>query len=268
MDFRFVDPWHAFLPREGGHVVAIAGSGGKTSLMRACAEALRADGAPVVVTTTTRTEPLAWPGLVPRAWEDVAEGRARGEPYLAVHAGGPDPAKWHGLSIAQADRLGRLLPDHVALVEADGSARLPLKLHRDDEPVWPGRTSLAVLVMGLGALDRPLAATLHRHGRLPAPWLPAGDGAAWTWELLLRLLAGPGGYRGRVPAGVPVALALTQLAACRDGPGLYAFVGRAMAEARIPLVLLAELAGGEPSVRTACQADADLPAPSPAGGDA
>jgi len=144
---------------------------------------------PVAVTTTTRTEALQWPGLRLADWEDV-EG-CRGEPFLFVRRGGLADGKWRGLEAAEVDRLGRLLPDHVVLVEADGAAKLPLKLHRDDEPVWPGRTSLAILVMGLSALGLPLAAALHRHGRIAAPWLPSEPDAAWTWDLLLRLLAGP-----------------------------------------------------------------------------
>ena len=58
MKFSFVDPWHGFLPREGGHVFALSGSGGKTSLMRALADWYAREGLPLVLTTTTRTEPL------------------------------------------------------------------------------------------------------------------------------------------------------------------------------------------------------------------
>ncbi len=253
MDVRFLAQWHEFLPREGGHVIAVAGSGGKTSLLRQCAAVLRAADVPVVVTTTTRTEPLDWPGLELCAWEQVA-GDGAAAPFLFVRGGAHPADKWPGISPAQVDSLGRLLPRHVALVEADGAAKLPVKLHRDDEPVWPGRTSLALLVMGLGALGRPVAATLHRHGRLPAPWLPDGPGATWTWDLLWQLLASPGGYRSRVPEGVPAALALTQLGRCGDSRGLFDFVARAMQEARLPLVLLAELEGEAAGVRTVCSA--------------
>ena len=54
MNFSFVDPWHSFLPREGGHVVALSGSGGKTALQRTLGEFYRAEGVPVVLTCTTR----------------------------------------------------------------------------------------------------------------------------------------------------------------------------------------------------------------------
>ncbi len=259
MDFCFLDAWHDFLPREGGHVVAVCGGGGKTSLLAAAAAALRESGAPVAVTTTTRTEPLAWPGLRAVSWEDVAAGASRDEPLLFVRGGEHPDGKWRGLEPAQADLLGGLLPRHVVLVEADGSAGLPVKLHRDDEPVWPARTSLAILVLGLSALGRPVGEVLHRHGRLPAPGLPRDPAEAWSWDLMFRLLHGPGGYLSRVPAGVPVAVALTQLAACADSVGLFGFVGRVMEEAGVPLVVLAELAGERPQLRTTCRADAGAP---------
>lgn len=259
MDFCFLDAWHDFLPREGGHVVAVCGGGGKTSLLAAAAAALRESGAPVAVTTTTRTEPLAWPGLRVVSWAEAAAGAARDEPLLFVRGGEHPDGKWRGLEPAQADLLGGLLPRHVVLVEADGSAGLPVKLHRDDEPVWPARTSLAILVLGLSALGRPVGEVLHRHGRLPAPGLPRDPAEAWSWDLMFRLLHGQGGYLSRVPAGVPVAVALTQLAACADSVGLFGFVGRVMEEAGVPLVVLAELAGERPQLRTTCRADAGAP---------
>jgi len=264
MDFCFLDAWHDFLPRDGGHVVAVCGGGGKTSLLAAAAAALRAGGTPVAVTTTTRTEPLPWPGLRIAPWAEVAAGALRDEPLLFVQGGEHPDGKWRGVTPAEADELGRLLPRHVVLVEADGSAGLPVKLHRDDEPVWPARTSLAIVVMGLSAVGRPIGEVLHRHGRLPAPEMPRDPAEVWSWELMFRLLHGPGGYLARVPPGVPVALALTQLAACADAVGLFGFIGRVMDEAGVPLVVLGELAGGQPQLRTTCRVDGAAPPTPPA----
>ncbi|MHB8080115.1 MAG: selenium cofactor biosynthesis protein YqeC [Candidatus Krumholzibacteriia bacterium] len=266
MAFCFLDAWHEFLPREGGHVVAVCGGGGKTSLLRAAAIALRSVGALVAVTTTTRTEPLDWPGMRVASWPEVADGALRDEPWLFVRGGEHADGKWRGLAPEQADALGGLLPRHVVLVEADGSAGRPVKLLRDDEPVWPARTSLAIVVMGLSAVGRPIGAVLHRHGRLPAPWLPDDPAAVWSWDLMFRLLHGAGGYLAHVPAGVPVVVALTQLAACADSVGLFGFVGRIMDEAGLPLIVLAELAGAQPHLRTTCRLDDDGPAAPPPGG--
>ncbi len=258
MDFQFLDAWDAFLPAEPGHVVALFGGGGKTALLEACAAALGRRGAPVAVTTTTRTEPLAWPGLETREWADLAAGRGGPAPgCVFVRRGVLPDGKWEGLAPDEVDRLDALLPGRVTLVEADGSAGLPVKLHRADEPVWPGRASLAIAVLGLSAIGEPAADVLHRHGRLPAPWLPEDPRAPWTWELMFTLLAGPGGYLARVPRGVPAAVALLQLGSCADSVGLFGFLGRVMGEAGVPLVVLGELDGRVPSLRTACRSEAD-----------
>jgi probable selenium-dependent hydroxylase accessory protein YqeC len=265
MEFCFLDAWHDFLPREGGHVVAICGGGGKTLLLAAAAAALRSAGTPVAVTTTTRTEPLVWPGLRVAPWAEVTNGALRDEPLLFVQGGKHADGKWRGLAPAEADALGGLLPRHVVLVEADGSAGLPVKIHRDDEPVWPARTSLAIVVMGLSALGRPVGTVLHRHGRLPAPWLPRDPAEIWSWDLMFRLLHGPGGYLAHVPDGVPVVVALTQLAACADSVGLFGFMARVMDEAGVPLIVLGELAGEHPHLRTTCRLDGAGPPAVPLG---
>lgn len=250
MDYAFLQPWHRFLPRDGGHVVSFFGGGGKTSLMLACAAALRAEGVPVAVTTTTRTEPLAVPGLAVAEWDDlVSERKRRAPPLLAIRNGSHTDGKWRGLASAQVDELSRSLKEHVVLVEADGSAKRPLKLHRPDEPVWPARTSLAVAVLGLSAIGRPLREVLHRHGELSASWLPGDPDALWTWDLMAHLVESPGGYLARVPVGVPVVAALTQVAGCTDAIALFAGLDRLMTA--VPIVLVGELSGDSPAIRAA-----------------
>ena len=60
MDFQLLPDWHVFLPRAGGHVVSLMGSGGKTALMRAIAGQYVAESVAVLLTTTTRSEVLDW----------------------------------------------------------------------------------------------------------------------------------------------------------------------------------------------------------------
>ncbi len=261
MAYAFLEPWHLYLPRGGGYVVAFFGGGGKTSLMRAMAEALVADGAKVIVTTTTETEPLRWPDLALAAWDDlVADPRPERPPLLFV---GRDPApatadaelKWSGLAPEQVDRLAELCPDRVVLVEADGSAGLPLKLHRDDEPVWPGRTSLAVAVVGLAGFEERLDAAVHRWGRLPAgPLSGLADDTRVGWPELERLVFGPGGYLDRVPADVPTVVALLQMEQCVDSVGLFGFLARLMGPLGVPIVTMGDLGGGS-GLRTAYRED-------------
>lgn len=260
MNFSFVDPWHAFLPREGGHVVGICGSGGKTSLLRAIAAQYRAEGRPVVLTTTTRTEPLD--GLPVADLEDEAAMAALADvPAFFVRAGTDAEGKWRGLSAAGVDALGGRWPDRIVLAEVDGSAKRPLKWYRPGEPVWPGRTSLAIVVMGLQALDERASEVVHRFGRAEfAPLAHLEPQSRWTWEHLLVLLTGDGGYLDRVPRGLPTVLALGGLDQLHDSIGLFEFMGRAMADERLPLALFYQPGDGEPSLRTVCRREDREPA--------
>lgn len=267
MSYRFLQPWHDFLPREGGHVLSVIGGGGKTSLLAAWTEFYLSEGIPVAITTTTRTEPVSWASLTVREWHEVAAAPAE-SPGQAIfvrqgeHAGG----KWRGLTPEQVDQLSAMLPRSVVLVEADGSAGLPVKLHRPDEPPLPSRTSLAVPVVGLSAIGRPLTEVLHRAGELPVTW-PAERTAEdlFTWDHLWYLLTGTGGYLERIPDGVPTLLALTQLAGLQDSLGLFGFLNRIMEEAGLPLVLLGELTARPIRIRTAYrwQGEATTPAAEP-----
>jgi len=50
LNFAFLDAWHRFLPRDGGHVVVIRGGGGRDDLLRAVRRVLEEEGVPVVET--------------------------------------------------------------------------------------------------------------------------------------------------------------------------------------------------------------------------
>lgn len=262
MPFEFLDPWHLFLPRGAGHVVSFYGGGGKTSLMRAFAGVLLAEGVDVVVTATTMCEVLHWPDLTVMSWADLEAGRARKGPLCYVHGGDAAPGpgapdgKWSGLRPEQVDRLAEFFPDRVVLAEVDGSARRPVKLHRPDEPLWPRRTSLAVACVGLGAIGRPVAEILHRWDRAARPGLDVGDGeAACGWDLLEALLTGEGGYRELVPPETPTVLALLQMAECRDSIGLFAFLDRVMRADAFPVVAVGDVDDTAPEMRTAVLAE-------------
>ncbi len=251
MNFGFIDPWHQFLPREAGHVISLMGSGGKTSLLLEFAEAYRESGTPVILTTTTMSENL--PGVEAVEYSGSATLDRDNLPDLFFLHGGLTPeGKWIGLPPETVDDLGRLFPDRTVLVEVDGAAKLPLKLHRQGEPVWPARTSLAIVVMGTVAVGSQTGGILHRFGRVD--WPPLSDLETWTvweWGHQLKLLLEPGGYLSLVPEGIPCVLALTGMGEQGDSIGLFEFVGKAMENPRLPLTMFCDLAA-EPSVlRTA-----------------
>lgn len=256
MKYQFLQPWHQFLPRGGGYIVTLFGGGGKTSLLAHLAAFYHGAGIPVVATTTTRTEPLAWFGLEVRELEDLRDGAVSLPPQLFVRNGIHGDGKWRGLRPEDVDRLAGLSGEPIVLVEADGSGGKPVKVHRENEPVWPGHTSLALAVLGLSAIGRPVGEILHRYRRLPARWLPAAaQDDLWTWEHMFQLLAGEGGYLARIPPGVPTVLVLSQLGSLEDSIGLFEFTNRVMSRTRIPLVVFCELQGPEPRIQTVCTTD-------------
>jgi len=253
LSFGFLAPWHVFLPRDGGHIVGLMGSGGKTSLLQELAAVYTAEGVETVLTTTTRCEIL--PGVAALSWAELGRAAPAGLPSgVFVHAGRPEPDKWIGLTAAQVDSLGEIFPDRVVLVEVDGAAKHPLKLYRDGEPVWPSHTSLALVVMGVGAVGAKASTAVHRWGDVAfAPWVGLPDYTGLEWSHLRSLLLADQGYLAQVPNGVPAALALTGLAEQDDAIGLFEFVGQAMAGKAVPLVMFCSREDGQTSwqIRTA-----------------
>jgi probable selenium-dependent hydroxylase accessory protein YqeC len=251
VNFGFVEPWHLFLPREAGHVISLMGSGGKTSLLQVFADVYREVAMPVVLTTTTMSEPVPGLELVELAELDQRDSAGLPDVFF-LHGGRTSDGKLAGLPPETVDELGGLLPDRIVLVEVDGAAKLPVKLHRKGEPVWPARTSLAIVVMGTAAVGSRTAEILHRFSRVD--WPPLADLEAWTvweWDHALTLLLEPGGYLSRVPEGIPCVLALTGMEEQPDSIGLFDFVGRAMENSRLPLTMFCDLAADQPVIRTA-----------------
>ncbi len=146
-------------------LTAIIGGGGKTTLLLRLADMLAERGQRVLVTTTTH---LAWPppeGLrfcTPSSPEELAALTLPGSPLLA---GSPCGG---GRMVGVPFPLCRVRGFDYILCEADGSNRMPLKVHRQGEPVVPTGTGLVIQVAGLSALGQPVEQVVHRHGLLPA----------------------------------------------------------------------------------------------------
>lgn len=171
-------------------LVAAIGSGGKTALLRSLAGELREQGVHVVLATTTHFMPFD--GIETVSSDDMRElervlerdGVACAAAPAAGRAGtagklGPSP-----LSISQLREVA-----DVVLIEADGSKRLPLKLHAEHEPVVPAGSACVAYVLGASGFGRPLAQACHR-AELASELLGIDPGeAAATPELAARLLA-------------------------------------------------------------------------------
>lgn len=170
-------------------LVAAIGSGGKTTLLRSLAAELREQGAPVVLATTTHFMPFD--GVETVSSSNKAEVEAilvrNGIVCAAAPAAGRSGAAGKlGPSPIAVDEL-RLLADAV-LVEADGSKRLPLKLHASHEPVVPAGSASVVYVLGASGFGQPLARACHR-AELASERLGIGGREPATPELVAHLLA-------------------------------------------------------------------------------
>lgn len=246
MGFTFLDPWHLFLPRQRSHVVGVSGSGGKTSILGAVARVWAAEGLPVVATTTTRTASV--PGFAGFAPGEVPRAQPAGD-LLFRHGGIRPDGKWQGLPAGEVDAL-----EGLVVAEVDGAAGLPFKYYREGEPVWPSRTSLALVVMGIGGIGERAGHVVHRLGRSDAiDPVRARPDEVWQWDHAWTLLTAPGGYLDHVPASVPVALVLAGLEQQPDSVGLFEFCGRAMEHPRVPLVVFCSRMGPELHLRAACR---------------
>lgn len=137
-------------------IIAVVGSGGKTTLIKKLAAQYRSQGRTVFVTTTTHMFIEEDTLLTDDA--DTIIGALRETGYAM--AGVPDGAKIKVLSketfqavCARAD---------VVLVEADGSKQLPLKFPNASEPVIPEHTDEIIVVCGLNAIGQRAKDVCHR----------------------------------------------------------------------------------------------------------
>ncbi len=192
-------------------VVAFVGAGGKTTALFRLARELRADGATVVVTTTTKI-------LIPPASLDldvvvepqpsrllaaVATALALGRIPVAARATTAE-GKLEGVPPEWVADLAALPGVTHVLVEADGAARKPFTAPREGEPVIPASATVVVPVVGVDALGEPLsAAVAHRPERVTAlTGLADGDRLeAWA---IARVLLDPRGSAGSTPRGARI----------------------------------------------------------------
>ena len=140
-------------------VTAVIGGGGKTTLLRTLGTELAADGARVLLCTTTQIFPFdGLPNLTDPTEDSLAQAL---EARRLVCAGTPVPGT--GKLAAPAIPMARLmvLADYV-LAEADGAAGRPLKAHAPHEPVIPPEANQVVCVVGASGFGRPIGEAAHR----------------------------------------------------------------------------------------------------------
>ena len=137
-------------------IVAVVGSGGKTTLIKNLAQKYRAEGKTVLVTTSTHMFIEEDTLLTDDADDIICTLEERG----MVMAGVPEGIKIKALSPETFEAVSSFAD--VVLVEADGSKHMPLKFPSATEPVIPPRVEEIILVWGPHGLGKPARAVCHR----------------------------------------------------------------------------------------------------------
>ncbi len=137
-------------------IIAVVGSGGKTTLMKQLAQQYREEGKTVLVTTSTHMF-IEKDTLLT---DDAAVIIHTMQEKCYAMAGIPDDRKFKSLSKETFDAVCAYAD--VVLVEADGSKSLPLKYPNNTEPVIPEGTDEIIVVCGLNALGQKAKDVCHR----------------------------------------------------------------------------------------------------------
>lgn len=139
-------------------VTAVIGGGGKTSLLRTLGEELAKAGRKVLLCSTTKIFPFEGIPCVTDAGTDaLLTARARSGLVCAGTLLDSGKLAAPATPITQLEALF----DYV-LVEADGSAHLPLKAHAPQEPVIPAEAAQTICVVGASGFGRPIREAAHR----------------------------------------------------------------------------------------------------------
>ncbi|PIV80430.1 hypothetical protein COW53_09780 [bacterium CG17_big_fil_post_rev_8_21_14_2_50_64_8] len=229
MDYAFLEPWHAFLPREGGHVLGLVGDGDLEAMVAQIAAFFAELELGVIVCANVPADRL--PGFSPATWS--GRGSLPAGSRLLVSP----PST--GSAAAYVDDLREQNPARVVVY-------LPEDLSAPDQSEgisWPQTTSLAVVLMAGQGVGLPVDSGAGFDSRQPAD--------LYRWEDLEARLVGTGGYLDRIPPGLPVVAAISGLEDVDDSIGLFALTDRIMQHPRLPLVSFLTRREDGPVVRTA-----------------
>ena len=137
------------------YVIAVCGSGGKTTLCKDLAAKYANENKKVCITTTTNM------------WfdDDVKNNFCRGdfcEPGRVYYAGNEDKKK-SKLTPLNPDDYKKLCDvfDYV-IIEADGSRAMPMKIPNGGEPIIPSNVNEIIIVVGMESVGRKIGYICHR----------------------------------------------------------------------------------------------------------
>ena len=135
--------------------ISLIGGGGKTTLMVGLASYLKSEGKKVLMTTTTKIMSPSFHDYKADfvfSNDDVMDFFPEGPCSVLYALGDEETNKWRCPPIENLSLL--LCRYDVIINEADGSKRLPLKVHTQRDPVVPNFTTYTISVMGLWGIGK------------------------------------------------------------------------------------------------------------------
>lgn len=160
---------------QNSRIITLVGAGGKTSLLYALCTEFAQQEKTLLTTTTHIWEPNDLPGAVLITDEDADQLYAAFRSSSLVALGKPGK-KWSSPSLSFLNQIQNI-PARI-VCEGDGSRRLPVKIPRENEPVFYPGTDTVIGVIGLSCLNKPAKSCLFGYSpdsrRLPVAF-PALD---------------------------------------------------------------------------------------------
>ena len=143
-------------------IIAVVGSGGKTTRVHKLAKYYKSLGKKVFVTTTTHMKKES-DTVIPTCAKDLLNplnetgycmaGILTTTKDAPVQKIGPLPEDLYDQAVKEAD---------ITLIEADGSRGMPAKIPANYEPVIPENADEIHVVIGMSALGKPAKEVVHR----------------------------------------------------------------------------------------------------------
>ena len=177
-------------------IIAVVGAGGKTTLGNHIGRSLAGMERRVLFTTTTK---IMRPSDTPLFLGLADNIRILG-PFMTAAKGVLSNGKLEGYSPTDITAIAKLGLFDDIIVEADGSARRPVKAPNETEPVYPPSVDLIIGVIGLDCLGQPVDDQhVHRAALFPRV-TGAALGERITPQHLIRLIGHPEGLFRHAPA--------------------------------------------------------------------
>ena len=198
-----------------GAVVAIAGSGGKATLMYHLALEAVQWGLTVLTTSSTHLHPPTSRqsnGLFLTAetpdWQSRIPEALAARQHVTVVGARPRPDKLRGLTVEELTLLHSVCQPDVMIIKADGARTRPFKAPGPDEPVVPPWTTHGVVVVGIHSVGLSLdERTTHRPERV-AELTGLRQGECLTEEAVACVASHPDTYSPAFPPHARLALYL------------------------------------------------------------